>query len=136
VLVDDRQIAKPETEAGQLSFRQDIISWSYNESGEPQPFAGVTTDCARMNLFNFALSAAAMTKAERRESLLPEHLKSENLKKKLGTAEFVEDYWARDHALSQQKQQEAKEEKEQAAEWRSVKGAPVGHRKYRRSNRH
>lgn len=136
MLVDDLQAARPGDAAGLIHMRQELDGWSRDERGNPQPYGGVTLDCARMCLYNFALTATQMTKEERRETLLPEHLRSENLAKKLGTEEFVEDYWARRHANKLLDQADRKREKEEAAEFRKAMGGrPASHsrRKYRRS---
>jgi hypothetical protein len=135
MLVADSQVARPADAAGLIHTRQELDGWSRDDRGNPTPYGGVTLDCARMCLYNFALTATQMTKEERIETLLPEHLRSENLAKKLGTPEFVEDYWARRHAIGQQEKAAAQRDKEEAAAFRKAMGgraASHGRRKYRR----
>lgn len=132
VLVEDRQYRSPEDEAGQLSFRQDIISWSYNEKGEPQPFGGVTVDCARMTLYNFALSATEMTKRQRQLSQLPEHLRPEAVKALKGQPGYVEAISAAEHALSQIERRDTANAEEEGKQWSKFMTKPVQNRKYSR----
>lgn len=123
-LIDDVQYDAPTDEDGQLSLRQDVIGWSYNEKGEPQPFGGITLDCVRMNLCAFALSATRMNKQQRIISQLPEHLKPEAVAAKLGQEGkdgFVETYWAAKHATNQIEKKEAASELEEKKAWARVR---------------
>lgn len=132
MLADASQIDSPVNERGLLSTRQEVTSWSYNDHGEAQPYGGVTLDCVRMPLYNFALQASPMTKEQRRETLLPEHLREDAIRKSVGTKDFVDNYWAREHALGQQKRQEEKEQLEEKKKWGQVFGMPAQHRRYRK----
>ncbi|MDQ3259113.1 MAG: hypothetical protein M3R15_35490 [Acidobacteriota bacterium] len=117
LLIDDRQIDVPVDESGLLSTRQELISWAYNEGGEPQPYGGATLDCIRMTLYNFALSATRMTKEEQRIAQLPETLQPAAVMAHRGTPQFVEAYMAQQHELSRIKIREEKAAEEEAKAW-------------------
>jgi len=72
-LVEDDQFEWQNTrdDGGMISLRQDWQTWSYTEKGEVQPFAGITLDCVRMTLYQFALSATSLSPDERRLAQLP-----------------------------------------------------------------
>lgn len=89
ILSDDSQIENAKDDLGQLSLRQDMLHWSYNDQGKPQPFGGIVLDCVRMVLSDFWLSATALTDEERRHSQLPRHLQNGALQEKFGTDEFA-----------------------------------------------
>ncbi len=100
-LVDDDQISDKgiKDERGLLSLRQELATWSYTDHGEVQPFGGITLDCVRMTLHQFALSATQLTPAEKRlAKLAPEH-RPEAIKKLLGTPQFPEALLAQERAL-------------------------------------
>lgn len=119
-------------ESDQIHLRQDLMSWSYNERGEPQAYGGVVADCVRMTLYNFALSATALTREQQREEKLPAHLKHDTVKAKIHTPAFVDAHWAREHELSKIRRQEEKEERESQAAWSEIIGRAAQHKKYRR----
>lgn len=130
LLVDGDQIDVPVDDNGLLSTRQELATWAYNDKGEPQPFGGPTLNCARMTLYNFALSATAMTKEEKRIAKLPDELKPAEVLKHVGMPDFVERYMAQQHAVNQIKIQEEKEEQIEEAAWaRVLGGRPVRHRR-------
>lgn len=111
VLVDDLQLDEPTNEYGALSLRQDFDTWAFNENREPQPFAGVILDCVRMCLINFAMTATALTQFERREAKLKPELRDKEVKRKLGTPEFIDAHYAREHALKGIQEEERRETK-------------------------
>lgn len=78
------------------------------------------------------VSAVPMTVEEKRESLLPEHLTQNALQAALGTPQYVEAHWARDHALGQIRKQQEKEEREEKEAWAKFYPRPARHRRYRR----
>jgi hypothetical protein len=94
ILADDRQVENASDEFGQLSLRQDMLHWSYNDAGIPQTFGGIVFDCVRMTLYNFWLTATGLTETECRHAKLPAHLQNEALQEKLGTEEFPSTYLA------------------------------------------
>jgi phage terminase large subunit-like protein len=110
-LVDDLQWDEDDVkdEDGMLSLRQDWSSWSYTDKGEVQPFAGITLDCLRMNLYCFALSATGLTSDERLYAQLPANLQPAAVAAKLHTPEFVEAYFAQNHAITMLRIKEAEE---------------------------
>lgn len=110
ILSDDRQVENATDEFGQLSLRQDMMNWSYNDEGKPQPFGGIVLDCVRMTLYNFWLSATALTDDERRIAKLPAHLQPEALQNKVGTQQFVSDYLAQQIELGRIHQEEQREQ--------------------------
>jgi hypothetical protein len=113
-----------------LATRQELATWAYNDQGKPQPYGGVTLDCLRMMLYNFALTATAMTKEERRVAKLPEELKPAEVLSHLGMPDFVERYMAQKYALNQIKIQKEKQEQEEQKAWARIAGRP-----YRRRSR-
>jgi len=110
-LVADKQFDEDNLidEDGMLSLRQDWSSWSYNDKGEIQAFAGIVLDCVRMTLYNFALSATGLTAEERLYSQLPKNLQPGAVGKLLGTPAFVEAHFAQNHALTMLRLKEAEE---------------------------
>lgn len=106
LLVDPLQMEKASDDGGLLPVRQEVVSWAYNEKHEPQPFGGITLDCMRMILYNFALTATALTADQKREAKLREEHRQENVLKKLNTPEFVDAYWAREAELRKMEVQE------------------------------
>lgn len=132
LLVEDNQMSAPLNDHGLLSTRQELVSWSYGDNGEPQPYGGITLDCLRMTLSNFALTAARMSDTERRIEKLPENLKPAVVMSKLGTSEFVDEYWAMQNAVRQARMQEEQEEKEFMRDTGPRRGQPFQHRRYRR----
>jgi hypothetical protein len=90
-------VQAPHNEFGQLSLRQDLLHWSFNDEGKPQPFGGIVLDCVRMTLHDFWLTSTALTETERLYAQLPHHLQPQEITKKLGTQAFVDDYMA--HSL-------------------------------------
>lgn len=132
VLVDRKQLDNPVDERGMLSMRQDLETWAFNERGEPQPHSGVTANCVRMILFNFAMTATALTPYERKQTQLPEHLRDKALKEKLGKPEFVDAYAARQHALKKLGEQELRD-KSKVSEGQSLGPRPT-QRRYRKGS--
>jgi len=118
------QLDVPLDDNGLLASRQEITTWSYNEQGLPQPYGGITLDCMRMTLFNFALSATAMTEDERRISRLPDDLKPAAVLGRLGQPDFVDQYMAQQHALSRIKIEEEKERQELKKHYANVLRMP------------
>lgn len=110
ILSDDRQVENATDEFGQLSLRQDMMNWSYNDEGKPQPFGGIVLDCVRMTLYNFWLSATALTDDEKRMAKLPAHLQPEALQSKVGTQQFVSDFLAQQIELGRIHQEEKREQ--------------------------
>jgi phage terminase large subunit-like protein len=107
LLVSGEQLEGPSDERGQLSARQELASWSYNERGEPQAFGGLVLNCVRMCLYEFALAASPLTREERREAVLREKgLAAEQVFPTLGTEQFVDNYWARRHELREMQSKE------------------------------
>lgn len=133
LLVDDRQIDVPVDDGGLLSTRQELVGWMYNEHGEPQSHGGVTLDCIRMTLHNFALSATRMTEEERRVEQLPEELKPAAVRARVGQSDFVELYTAQQYELAQIKIREEREEERERQAWSRFQGGSiVGHRRFRK----
>lgn len=134
LLIDDsgNQMEVPSDDRGLLSMRQELATWAYNDKGEPQPFGGVTLNCVRMTLYNFAMTAAAMTKDEKRIAKLPDELKPAEVLSRLGMPDFVEKYMAQQHMLKQIKVQEEKEEKAEDKAWSKALGGRPAKRKGRR----
>jgi hypothetical protein len=132
LLVDSLQLDAPFNDAGQLAMRQEAITWAYNDKGEPQPYGGVTLDCVRMMLYNFALSATALTREQRRISQLPDELKPVAVMSQRGTPEFPELLSGMQHALGRIEQEERKEEEKLVKQYGRMIGQPVSHRRYRR----
>lgn len=78
------------------------------------------------------VQAAPMTKEERLDARLPEHLKPAAVRAKLGTPEFVDAYWEREAQLKLAREAE---ENEIAVDTRALARffpRPVRHRRYRR----
>jgi phage terminase large subunit-like protein len=134
LLVDDEQISVPSDDEGLLATRQEITTWGYNDLGEPQQYGGVTLDCLRMTLYNFSLSAAAMTDDERRISRLPDDLKPAAVLAHLGQNDFVDHYMAQKHALNRLKIQEQEERKKLVEASRKVVPMPFRRRTGRLRN--
>lgn len=128
LLVDDSQLDVPTNDGGLLATRQELATWAYNDQGEPQPYGGVTLDCLRMTLYNFALSATALTDEERRVSRLPDDLKPAVVLAHLGQVDFVETYMAQKHALNRIKMQEEAEHKKMKEASRKVVPLPFRRR--------
>jgi hypothetical protein len=124
LLTADDQIDIPVDDEGLLASRQDLATWAYNDDGKPQPFGGVTLDCVRMTLFNFALSATAMTDQERRVGKLPDELKPATVLGRLGKPDFVEQYTAQQYALNQIKIEEQRERDKQRKEMGKILQMP------------
>lgn len=112
-LIDDKQFTKNdvENEEGMLSLRQDLQTWSYTETGQVQPQAGITLDCVRMTMYKFALSATLLTEHERRLSQLAPELQPDAVRAKRGTPEFVEAVLAQEHALATLRMREEDEKR-------------------------
>lgn len=108
ILSDDNQIENAKDDLGQLSLRQDMLHWSYNDEGKPQPFGGIVLDCGRMTLYNFWLSATGLTDTERLHAKLPAHLQNEAVRKKLGTPDYASDYMAQQIELGRLQEEERK----------------------------
>jgi len=102
VLVDDAQYddADLKDEDGMLSLRQDLTSWTYNDKGEVQAFAGITLDCTRATLYKFALSATSLSDDEKFMAQMPAELQNAAVEAKRGTSEYVEALLAQDHAMT------------------------------------
>jgi hypothetical protein len=80
-----------------------------------------------------AVQSVPLTKEETRIAQLPAELKPEAVMAKAGTAGFVEDYVAQQHALTQIRLREEADEKEAQKAWsRAFGGRPAQHRRYRR----
>jgi predicted phage terminase large subunit-like protein len=124
LLVDERQMDAPVDDGGLLSTRQELISWAYNEQGAPQPYGGVTLDCIRMTLYDFALSATAMTRDEKRIAKLSDELKPSEVIKHLGTPAYVELRSAQQHELAQIKIQEEREDAAFTKGWSKLQRRP------------
>ena len=62
-----------------------------------------------MTLYRFALDATALTAEERLLAKLPPELQPQAVRAKLGTAEFVDAYWAQETALRELRMQEEQE---------------------------
>ncbi len=92
----------------------------------------MTLDCIRMTLYDFALSATAMTRDEKRIAKLSDELKPSEVIKHLGMPEYVELRSAQQHELAQIKIQEEREDVAFAKGWSRMQGRPVTHRRYRR----
>jgi hypothetical protein len=108
VVVNNDQFSDSDVrdEQGMLSLRQELASWSYNEHGETQHFGGVTLDCVRMTLCDFALSATALTPEEKIIAKLPPELQPAAVRAKLGTPEYIEAVLAQEYAMKQFRMQE------------------------------
>jgi len=115
ILSDDRQLAVPSNEGAQLSLRQDLLHWSFNDDGKPQPFGGIVLDCVRMTLHNFWLTATTLTETEKLYAQLPNHLQPQEIAKKLGTEGFVEAYWAQQNTLALIKMRQREEGEDEDA---------------------
>lgn len=135
LLVEDEQRDVPKDDKGLLSMRQELISWSYNEKEVPQPYGGVTLNCVRRLLRNFALRATPYTVDEAREEKLPDHLKRDAVDAALGTRKFVELHTARMYAQAQIKIREERARKEQEEAWSRFQPRLPQHSKYRVKNR-
>lgn len=131
MLCADGQIDSPTNDDGLLSSRQELPSWGYNEQGEPQAYSGITLDCMRMILYNFALTATGMTREQKRIAALPEELKPAVILEKIGQPEFVELYTAQQHAMNQIKIREEKEDAEFQQQLDRLLPRPTQHRRYR-----
>lgn len=131
ILVPEAQIEEPTSDAGQIAVRQELTSWSYNEREEPQPFGGIILDCVRMMLYNFSLTAVALTTAQRQESKLPDELKLNQVLAKRGTSEFVETVAAREMAQAQIRVKEAREKKERDAKTAKFRPRFAQHKRWR-----
>lgn len=114
ILADDNQVENARDDLGQLSLRQDMLHWSYNDDGKPQPFGGIVLDCVRMTLYNFWLTATVLTKEERRYAQLPAHLQPDALAEKLGTDEYVTNYMAQKIELGRLAQEERRREESES----------------------
>jgi phage terminase large subunit-like protein len=79
-LVDDEQRENPVDENGLLSLRQDAVTWTYNDKGEPQPQGGISLSCLKMIMYGFPLGWAGASPDEKIEQHLPEPMKRENVK--------------------------------------------------------
>lgn len=99
--VPGRSAARAYIFADVVAAIQDARTWPYSDRGKPQTYGGITVDCARMCLLNFALRATALTLDQKREARLPDHLKPEALRAALGTEKFPELYSDADHAMNQ-----------------------------------
>jgi|SRR5580765_3453479 len=129
LLVDDKQLDVPTDDEGLLATRQELTTWAYSDAGEPQAYGGVTLDCLRMTLYNFSLSATAMTDDERRMSRLGEDLKPAAVLAHLGQVEFIELHMAQKHALNQIKIQDERDRVELAKASRKVVPMPFRRRR-------
>lgn len=114
ILADDGQVEHATDDLGQLSLRQDVLHWSYNDEGKPQPFGGIVLDCVRMTLYNFWLTAAGLTKEERRIAQLPAHLQPDAVAEKLGTDEYVTNLMAQKIELGRLAQEERRREEQES----------------------
>jgi phage terminase large subunit-like protein len=112
ILCNDDQVETPVNEYGQLSLRQDMANWSFNDNGKPQPFGGSVLDCVRMTLHNFWLTATALSDTEKLYARLPLSLRPEEISKKLGSQEFVDSYWQQQIALSRMRERDRDENDE------------------------
>lgn len=74
-LVDDPvQIAIATDSRGLYAFRQEALTWSYNQKGEPTKVGGVM-ECVRMITHRFRTIATALTEKEQIDELIPEEVK-------------------------------------------------------------
>jgi hypothetical protein len=115
ILAEDNQIENATDDVGQSALRQEMLHWSYNDQGKPQPFGGIVLDCVRMILYNFWLTATALTDSERRYAQLPAHLQPEAVRSKLGSEDFVATYMAQQMELGRIHEQEREREREEQA---------------------
>lgn len=111
ILTAPKQLESPKDDEGQIAIRQDGDTWSYNDKGLPQSHAGISLDCGRICLYNFALTATALTKEQKQIARLPEELKPEKIKELIGTPDFVDKYWAQQHAIATMEKQDRDEAK-------------------------
>jgi hypothetical protein len=112
ILSDDDQVDNARDDRGQLSLLQDVLHWSYNDQGKPQPFGGIVLDCVRVTLYNFSLSATGLSEEERIYAKLPLHLQPEAIAAKRGTEECVVDFMAQRLAIGQIYEEERERERE------------------------
>lgn len=111
ILTDPKQVDVPKDDEGQIAIRQDGDTWSYNDKGLPQSHAGISLDCARICLYNFALTATALTKEQKQIARLPEELKPEKIKELIGTEKFVDAYWSQQIEIAKMEKQDRDEAK-------------------------
>lgn len=116
ILSDDEQLECPSNELGQVSLRQDLLHWSFNSDGKPQPFGGIVLDCVRMTLDKFWLSATSLTDHERRCARLPTHLQRDAILEKLGTPEYPSAYMAQQIELGRIVEEDRLREEQQRGE--------------------
>lgn len=79
------------------------------------------------------MRAVPLTREERIESRIPEHLQQAEVVKQIGQPDFVETYWSRQHALNQARKAEEVDEQAEAQNWKRFQGGSVvGHRRFRK----
>lgn len=132
ILTDPKQIDKPVNDDGQISIRQDGETWSYNDKGLPQSHAGISLDCGRICLYNFALTATALTKEQKQIARLPEELRPEKIKALVGTDKFIDVYWSQQVEIAKMEKQDREEAKKNVIQ---NNGGYIGRRAVTRRHR-
>jgi hypothetical protein len=148
VIVEDDKLAFPHNERPESLTDSDLARYQFRQWRWLEPkltsTGVVERGPAKMNddfgnglmmLFHDNLMRAVpLTKEERIESRLPAELQKAEVLKQRGTPEFIEQYWARQHALMLAQKEETRDEKAEAEAWgRLMGGQPSGYRRFRRN---
>lgn len=77
-LITSDQLVVAADSRGLYAFRQEAMTWGYNQKGEPNG-VGAVLDCLRLLTHNFRTMPADFTREEKIEMAMPQYLKTEHI---------------------------------------------------------